>query len=253
MRIMKRNILILFIFSIMINSCRWDTRKDYKYIGYSSIEKEITDTIIFKTVNDTLAYIKAFELLCNSQSDKFDLFDENGVEISKTIKFVTKSSIEDKFKQSAKEKKEASEASKQIKVETKQNKVEFKTIDEENEILIERILKQSQVIGKWKAEYNGKIILFKKSNEVFLVNIYPNKEFEFYEKDDEMLVLKYKNRTYYIVKWLAESVIKEYNLNIKYEDDKYTLLDHQFHYTIDSNGNLIYIYSPKDQDVFYKL
>lgn len=250
---MVRSFLILFLISIMINSCQWDTRKDYKYIGYSIIEKTTTDTVVFKTINDTLAYIKAFELYCASESDRFNLLDEDGLEISKTIKFVTKSSIEDKCKQSVKEKKEANEASKQIKTEAKQNKVEFKRIDEENEIFIERILKQSQIIGKWKAEYNGKIILFKKSNKVFLINIYPNKEFEFYEKDDEMLVLKYKSRTYYIVKWLAESVIKEYSLNVKYENDKYTLLDHEFHYTIDSNGNLIYIYSPKERDVFYKL
>ena len=55
------------------------------------------------------------------------------------------------------------------------------------------------------------------------------------------------------MKWLAECVIDEYKLNIKYENDKYSLLDHEFHYTINSNGNLIYIYSPKEQDIFYKL
>lgn len=250
---MSNKILILIVISILTYSCQWDTRKDYKYIGYNRSLKTKSDTVIFKTINDTLAYIKAFELYCDSESDRFNLFDENGLEISKTIKFVTKTKVENELKRNAKERNEAYEASKQFKTETRQSKLEFKTTDENNKIIIENILKHSQIIGQWKAEYNGKIILFKKNNKVYLVNIFPNVEFEFYEKDDEMLVLKYKDKTYYIVKWLAESVIKEYDLNIKYNEDKYTLLDHQFHYTIDSNGNLIYIYSPKERDIFHKL
>ena len=57
-------------------------------------------------------------------------------------------------------------ASKQFKTETRQSKLEFKTTDENNKTIIENILKHSQIIGQWKAEYNGKIILFKKNNKV---------------------------------------------------------------------------------------
>ena len=90
---MSNKILILILISILTYSCQWDSRKDYKYVGYNRSLKIKSDTIIFKTINDTLAYIKAFELYCDSESDRFNLYNENGLEISKTIKFVTKTKL----------------------------------------------------------------------------------------------------------------------------------------------------------------
>jgi hypothetical protein len=120
-------------------SCRWDTRRNYKYIEYDE-NNEIVQTEDFFVIADSIAYIKAFEIFSNSNSNNFELFNEKGNEISKKVNFVTRTTQEMKIKARILERRKNEE------IASKYSK-ESKTVEKESSIQDEI---KEQTVGIWR-------------------------------------------------------------------------------------------------------
>lgn len=243
------NLLLLFFLTISISSCRWDTRRSYKYVEYNQ-KNEVVKVDNFLLIEDSDAYLMAFEIFCTSNSTKFELFNENGDKISKKVDFITKTAQEREIKALASERKRNEELVSKMNLKNKVV-VNESIIDENNDI--ETLLKNSIVIGIWDdPELNNKFFLIKKDNKKYLIDYSKNSDFNFYKSDYEIFSFKSNNRECFIIKWLAESTIKDLNINIATAKGIDKLINNQFYYYIDSNGNLLYNHSNKLVITFYK-
>lgn len=243
------NFLIIVLLTVSIYSCRWDTRRNYKYVEYNG-KNEVVKSENFLVIADSVAYIKAFENFSTSNSKKFELFNENGEEISKKVDFTTKAAQEMEIKALISERKRNEEIVSKLNLKNKVV-VNESIINENNDL--ETLLKNSKVIGIWDdTELNKKLILIKKNNKKYLIDYSKDTDFKFYEKDYELFSFKSKNRDCFIIKWLAESTISDYDIDISTTKGIDKLIDNQFYYYIDSNGNLLYNHSNKLVITFLK-
>lgn len=244
---MKITYLILSATVLILISCRWDSRISYEYIEYDENNKVVKNEELL-AMEDTTAYINAFKLFNSSSADRFKLLNESGVDISKTIKFVTKEEKEKEIIAEVIEQKKIKETARSVDLrDILKSKVNVDNTD------IKSVLNNALIIGIWNGEkYEEKIILFKKNNNEFLISYFPGLDFEFSESDDEILILNHGNKKYFMHKWLGESTINDYNIDINTSQGVEKLFDHQFYYTINRDGNLLYIYSNKIKNTFYK-
>ena len=244
---MRITYLILSLTVLLLISCRWDSRKTYEYIEYNENNKAVKNENIL-VMDDSTAYIKAYKLFNSSSADKFELLNENGVDISKTINFVTKKEKEKVIIAEVLEQKRNEETASSVDL---SNTLKIRVNEDNTDI--KSVLNNAQIIGIWKGEkYEEKIILFKKNKKEFLISYFPTLDFEFSESDDEILILNHGNKKYFMLKWLGESTINDYDIDINTSQGIEELFDHQFYYTINGDGNLLYIYSTRILNTFYK-